>query len=164
MNLEKLRKEFNEYSITRTYPKFENDFIANFVLKEIEGAYFNGGKNIIEKYKNILFDIKNEINNYRLRKGDEDDTIWTEKGLINYIETELQKNLIFDIKEIYLCTMSQIYRIDVLNVFKWFLTVQVVQAENIKLAVVSHVIVMLLYLSRKTMNQNICLELNGING
>lgn len=91
MNLEKLRKESNEYSITRTYPKFENDFIANFVLKEIEGAYFNGGKNIIEKYKNILFGIKNEINDYRLRKGDEDGTIWTEKGLIDYIETELQK-------------------------------------------------------------------------
>ena len=46
---------------------------------------------LIEKYKNILFSIKNEINDYRLRKGDEDGTIWTEKGLIDYIETELQK-------------------------------------------------------------------------
>lgn len=31
-----------EYAISRTYPRFENDFIANFVLREVEGAYFAG--------------------------------------------------------------------------------------------------------------------------
>ena len=35
-------KESKQYSITRTYPKFENSQIANFVLREVEGAYWQG--------------------------------------------------------------------------------------------------------------------------
>jgi hypothetical protein len=32
------------YAITRTYPKFETSRIANFVLREVEGAYLAGLK------------------------------------------------------------------------------------------------------------------------
>ena len=38
-----------KYAIGRTYPKFETDYIANFVLREVEGAYlagFNVGKDM----------------------------------------------------------------------------------------------------------------------
>lgn len=33
-----------DYAITRTYPKFETSRIANFVLREVEGAYLAGLK------------------------------------------------------------------------------------------------------------------------
>ena len=33
-----------EYAITRTYPKFETNYIANFVLREVEGAFLAGLK------------------------------------------------------------------------------------------------------------------------
>ena len=39
----------------------------------------------------IINDIKHEINDYRLNKGDEDGSVWNEKGLIDYIETQLNK-------------------------------------------------------------------------
>lgn len=33
-----------EYAISRTYPKFETNYIANFVLREVEGAFLAGLK------------------------------------------------------------------------------------------------------------------------
>ena len=31
-----------EYAVGRTYPKFETDYIANFVLREVEGTFLAG--------------------------------------------------------------------------------------------------------------------------
>ena len=87
MNLDKLEKESHDYAISRTYPRFENNFIANFVLKEIEGAYFNGEKNMAEKYERIINDIKNTII-YRFKK---DGDCVNAKSLIDDIDNQLRR-------------------------------------------------------------------------
>ena len=87
MNLDKLEKESHDYAICCTYPKFENNFIANFVLKEIEGAYFNGEKNMAEKYERIINDIKNIIF-YRFKK---DGDCVNAKSLIDDIDNLLRR-------------------------------------------------------------------------
>lgn len=40
-----------EYAVSRTYPRFEDDFTANFVLREVEGAFWNGAKEALRWHK-----------------------------------------------------------------------------------------------------------------
>lgn len=44
MKIKKITDEemAKNYAIGRTYPKFETDYIANFVLREVEGAFLAG--------------------------------------------------------------------------------------------------------------------------
>lgn len=60
-------------------PQFINDACVKFAIKILG--------NTIEDIDNI----KREIQDYRLRKCDEDGSVWTEKGLIDYIENKLDK-------------------------------------------------------------------------
>lgn len=42
MFTEKDKRMAKNYAIGRTYPKFETNYIANFVLREVEGAFLAG--------------------------------------------------------------------------------------------------------------------------
>ena len=59
MNVEDIDKKSKQYAITRTYPRFENDFIANFVLREVEGAYFNGATYVLNETNKRIDDFEN---------------------------------------------------------------------------------------------------------
>lgn len=64
-------KEAKEYSICQTYPKFENEHIANFVLREVEGAYWKGANDVYHKYNEWHFVKDND-----LPKCDENTKLW----------------------------------------------------------------------------------------
>lgn len=64
MTEQELQDEAYKYAILRTYPRFENNYIANFVLKEVEGSYFAGAKEREERIAELekkIKDLKSEL-------------------------------------------------------------------------------------------------------
>ena len=85
-----------EYAICRTYPKFETNYIANFVLREVEGAFLAGLKagrpqwHDLEKDPNDLPKHTNSVLGYC--RGDYYDVcFFNGKRLIGHGESDFLK-------------------------------------------------------------------------
>lgn len=79
--------EAKDYAISRTYPKFETDYIANFVLREVEGAFLAG----IGKGRPQWHDLREDPNDLpKIEIGTSSITVLNEDGNKVYYDYDIK--------------------------------------------------------------------------